>query len=220
MLSVSTMHTQETVELEIEMVATFNGMPLEKNKWYVTKRSDSIQLTSLKFYLTNFKLSTPTLVASEIEKNLLIDGFQKKPFKLNFLVDKIKKNNRLIFDLGVDEAYNTSGANAGDLDPVNGMFWSWQSGYINFKIEGVSPSCNTRKNKFQFHIGGYKAPYQTIRELDIKLKALKGQATVVYIEVSNFFDSIKLSNENQVTIPGIKASQIADQLPKLFLTDE
>ena len=159
-------------------------------------------------------------MASEIEKNLLIDGFQKKPFKLNFLVDKIKKNNRLIFDLGVDEAYNTSGANAGDLDPVNGMFWSWQSGYINFKIEGVSPSCITRKNKFQFHIGGYKSPYQTIRELDIKLKTLKGQATLVYIEVSHFFDTIELSNENQVTIPGINASQIADLLPKLFLTYE
>ena len=136
------------------------------------------------------------------------------------MVDKITKNDRFICDLGVDETYNTSGANAGDLDPVNGMFWSWQSGYINFKIEGVSPSCITRKNKFQFHIGGYKAPYQTIRELDIKLKALKNQAIVVYIEVSNFFDSIELSNDNQVTIPGIKASQIADQLPKLFLTDE
>ena len=84
----------------------------------------------------------------------------------------------------------------------------------------MSPSCITRKNKFQFHIGGYKAPYQTIRELDIKLKALKDQATVVYIEVSNFFDTIELSNENQVTIPGIEASQIADQLPKIFLTDE
>jgi len=220
MLSVSTTHTQETVELEIELVATFNGIPIKKNKWYVTKRSDSIQLTSLKFYLTNFKLLTPTLVASVSEMNLLIDGFQKKAFKLNFLVDKITKNNRLICDLGVDEAHNTSGANAGDLDPINGMFWSWQSGYINFKIEGVSPSCNTRKNKFQFHIGGYKTPYHTVRELDIKLKALKDQATVVYIEVSNFFDTIELSLENQVTIPGPKASQIADQLPKLFLTDE
>jgi hypothetical protein len=159
-------------------------------------------------------------VASEIEKNLLIDGFKKKVFKLNFLVDKITKNDRLICDLGVNEAHNTSGANAGDLDPVNGMFWSWQSGYINFKIEGVSPSCDTRKNKFQFHIGGYKTPYHTVRELDIKLKALKDQATVVYIEVSNFFDTIELSHENQVIIPGTKASQIADQLPKLFLTDE
>jgi hypothetical protein len=56
--------------------------------------------------------------------------------------------------------------------------------------------------------------------LDIKLKALKDQATVVYIEVSNFFDTIELSHENQVIIPGTKASQIADQLPKLFLTDE
>ena len=220
MLSLSTMPPQETVELEIELVATFNGMPIKKNKWYVTKKSDSIQLTSLKFYLTNFKLLTPTQVASESEMNLLIDGFKKKVFKLNFLVDKIAKNDRLICDLGVNQAHNTSGANAGDLDPVNGMFWSWQSGYINFKIEGVSPSCDTRKNKFKFHIGGYKTPYHTVRELDIKLKALKDQVTVVYIEVSNFFDTIELSHENQVIIPGTKASQIADQLPKLFLTDE
>jgi hypothetical protein len=200
------MPPQETVELEIELVATFNGMPLKKNKWYVTKKSDSIQLTSLKFYLTNFKLSTPTLVASESEMNLLIDGFKKKVFKLNFLVDKITKNDRLICDLGVNQAHNTSGANAGDLDPVNGMFWSWQSGYINFKIEGVSPSCMTRKNKFQFHIGGYQNPHNTLRNFTINLNK---QNLELNLNLEKFFEFTKLSNENQVLIPGSNADQLA-----------
>jgi hypothetical protein len=41
--------------------------------------------------------------------------------------------------MGVDSARNVSGAQEGALDPANGMFWSWTSGYIMIKAEGLSP---------------------------------------------------------------------------------
>jgi endonuclease/exonuclease/phosphatase family metal-dependent hydrolase len=38
--------------------------------------------------------------------------------------------------LGVDSVTNAAGVHCCALDPANGMYWSWQSGYIQFKLEG------------------------------------------------------------------------------------
>ena len=101
---------------------------------------------------------------------------------------------------------NTSGAHSGALDPSNGMFWSWQSGYINFKIEGLSPSCVTRKNKFQFHIGGYQAPHNTLRRLSF---ILNKQTAQLNLNLEGFFERTKLAVDNQVMVPGEKANELA-----------
>ena len=111
------------------------------------------------------------------------------------------------------------GALAGDLDPSKGMYWSWQSGYINFKIEGNSPSCKTRKSKFQFHIGGYKNPYKTTKRVYFKIKDTASKAISIHLNIANFFDQIDLKNENQIMIPGKKAKTIAETLSKLFSID-
>ena len=182
--------------------------------------NDSLQLTKLKFYLTNFRLLATVPILPNEDKNLLIDGFHKNKFKLNFTVPKNTKDLLLVCDLGVDKKHNTSGANSGDLDPGNGMFWSWQSGYINFKIEGVSPSCNTRKNKFQFHIGGYQTPHQTKRQLSFKLENWDKYNLVISIELSKFFDDLELGTINQLTTTGAKASQMANQFQKIFSSHE
>ena len=45
---------------------------------------------------------------------------------------------------------------AGDHTGANGMYWSWNSGYIFMKLEGTSPSAPvdaTGKNNFRYHIG-------------------------------------------------------------------
>lgn len=207
--------------MNIIVIANYDGQPIEKNKWYHSKRNDSVRLTKVKFYLTNFRLLSTTGPLLPIEeKNLLIDGFLINKIKLNFKVPKNTKDLILACDLGVDKKYNMSGANSGDLDPVNGMFWSWQSGYINFKIEGVSPSCNTRKNKFQFHIGGYQTPHQTKRQLSFKLENWDIYNLVISIELSKFFDDLELGTINQLTTTGAKASQMANQFQKIFSSHE
>jgi hypothetical protein len=61
----------------------------------------------------------------------------------------------------VDSARNVSGAQKGALDPNNGMFWTWNSGYIFTKLEGYSPQSSS--GGLVFHIGGFKSPDNTIR---------------------------------------------------------
>ncbi len=68
------------------------------------------------------------------------------------------------FVLGVDSLRSTMdiGKRTGALDPAvdhtgaNGMYWSWNSGYIFMKLEGTSPSAPadaTGKNNFRYHVG-------------------------------------------------------------------
>ncbi|RYC71763.1 MULTISPECIES: MbnP family protein [Spirosoma] len=68
------------------------------------------------------------------------------------------------FVLGVDSLRSTMDISrrTGALDPgsdhtgANGMYWSWNSGYIFMKLEGTSPSAPvdaTGSNTFRYHIG-------------------------------------------------------------------
>lgn len=43
----------------------------------------------------------------------------------------------LEFTLGVKTEYLSEGAQGGDLSEANGMVWSWNSGYISYKLEGT-----------------------------------------------------------------------------------
>lgn len=193
--------------VKLKITPLFNNQSITKNTWYVSSQKDSIQFTKLKFYLTDFQVKSIKGEINTIDhSNYLIDIF--KPETLEILLNTVSFNNgdKLSFNLGVSSDLNTTGAHSGALDPSNGMFWSWQSGYINFKIEGISPSSKTRQNKFQFHIGGYQSPYNTIRRFDF---VLNKHTTELNLKLEKFFEGAKLAVDNQVMIPGEKASKLA-----------
>jgi hypothetical protein len=104
---------------------------------------------------------------------------------------------------------------AGDLDPIKGMYWAWQSGYINMKLEGKSSSCKTRNNEFQFHIGGYLSPYYAIRKVALSYDKKATQINIG-IDLYNFFANLNLAKTNSVMIPGTLAMELADYSKSLF----
>jgi hypothetical protein len=59
-------------------------------------------------------------------------------------MDENKSISKITFSAGIDSLTSTAGIQKGVIDPINGMYWAWQSGYVNFKIEGKSSSCPTR----------------------------------------------------------------------------
>ena len=76
--------------------------------------------------------------------------------------------NTIAFNLGIDSITNVSGAQGGDLDPTKGMYWAWQSGFINIKLQGTSNSCPPPKNEFEFHLGGYQYPFNSLQTIILK----------------------------------------------------
>jgi hypothetical protein len=193
--------------VKLKITPLFNKQSITKNTWYVSSQKDSIQFTKLKFYLTDFQVKSIKGEINTIDhSNYLIDIFKPETLEILLNTGSFNNGDKLSFNLGVSSVINTTGAHSGALDPSNGMFWSWQSGYINFKIEGISPSSKTRQNKFQFHIGGYQSPYNTIRRFDF---VLNKHTTELNLKLEKFFEGAKLAVDNQVMIPGEKASKLA-----------
>jgi hypothetical protein len=142
----------------------------------------------------------------------------ENPASLQFSLSPLpqKKVHFLRFNLGIDSLTSVSGALEGDLDPTNGMYWAWQSGYINFKIEGKSPSCKTRKNEFHFHVGGYMQPFYAIQKMKLSVEHIDNEKITIGMDWAKLFEEIPLSKQNSIMIPGKEAMQIAQWATKMF----
>ena len=198
-----------TPKVKLKITPLFNNQSITENTWFVSSQKDSIQFTKLKFYFTDFQVKSIKGEINTIDhSNYLIDIFQPESLEILLSTVSFSNGDELSFNLGVSSDMNTTGAHSGALDPSNGMFWSWQSGYINFKIEGISPSSKTRQNKFQFHIGGYQSPYNTLRRLTF---ILNKQTTQLNLNLEEFFERTKLAVDNQIMVPGEKANELATE---------
>ena len=94
------------------------------------------------------------------------------------------------------------------------MYWTWQSGYINFKIEGTSPICKTRNHAFQWHIGGYKYPNTTIQE--IKLPCTTKKDIVVVIDLKELLEQSSLVEHPEVMSPSKEAVRLSSIFKNCF----
>ena len=186
---------------------------LELRKNYISNH-DTLQLTEFKFYISNTEISYADGTYFKEDNSYHLVNIEKVNSHYIFLAPKSEKIiSKVVFNLGIDSVFSVSGALSGDLDVQNGMYWAWQSGYINMKIEGISKSCKTRKNQFQFHLGGYLKPYYALRKI-----ILYPNQKYIYInvDVSKWFNTINLSEINSVMIPGKQAMQLSDQIVTMF----
>ena len=87
------------------------------------------------------------------------------------ILSKIKKGvyDSISFIIGVDSVRNCSGVQSGSLDPINTMFWAWNTGYIFLKLEGKSPLSSASGKIIEYHIGGYKDPVNAIEKVQLAL---------------------------------------------------
>ncbi len=201
--------------LAVNFHLEFNKLPLELKKNYVSATNDTLTIETFRCYISNIQIQyKDNSVFSQKESYHLLDFNNSNSFQITITKKSDKLISKITFNIGVDSLSNTAGAMTGDLDPVKGMYWAWQSGYINMKIEGKSSSCKTRKNEFQFHIGGYMKPNYTMRKVEIKVNSTN--KINIAIDLKDFFANLFLSKTNSVMIPGKLAMQLADESVKMF----
>ncbi len=113
--------------------------------WYKNQNNDSFNVTTFNYYISNVKLIAEDGTSfAESESYHLIS--QSEPSSKSFSIKNVpaKKYISISYTLGVDSIRNVSGAQTGALDPANGMFWTWNSGYIFMKFEGASPKVQVK----------------------------------------------------------------------------
>ena len=101
------------------------------------------------------------------------------------------------------------------MDPTNGMYWTWQSGYINLKLEGTSSACPARNHFFQYHLGGYQFPNNALQTIQLDFSDHKYQ---LFLPLDNFFQSANLMDKYEVMRPCEEAVHLSVLTGSLFNT--
>ena len=197
----------------------FDGKDIAKETNYISTQKDTLTFETIRFYLSDFQFTyKDKSTYKEPNSYHLIDFEFPETLNLTFKPQNGKEIESIQYSIGIDSLASVSGAMEGDLDATKGMYWSWQSGFINLKIEGKSNSCKTRNNKFQFHIGGYLAPYYAIRKIEIPIEKFQtpNNELIIQVDLAKLFNEIQLSQTNTIMIPGKEAMKIADLSTKIF----
>ena len=206
----------QTNSVQFSVSTTFGATPLDLvDSAFTTNDSKHLKITEVKFYLSKIQLLRNGKIVLE-EKNgfHLVDAGQTNPFIIVVNNTQNISFDQVQFNLGIDSTTNVSGAMGGDLDPTKGMYWTWQSGYINFKLEGTSPLCTTRNNEFQFHLGGYQKPNYCLQPLSFPIK--NSSKIDLNLDVQKILEQVDLSKTNHIMSPSAEAVLISKVVANAF----
>ncbi|MBL7916056.1 MAG: hypothetical protein JNL49_13565 [Bacteroidia bacterium] len=156
---------------------TVDGATLISDTLAYTNASGNVYSVSvLKYYLSNFVFIADDgseFYAPNYELIIESDASYK-----TFVIDNVPNGNytSMRFFMGVDSTRNFSGALTGDLDPVHGMLWDWNTGYLYFMHEGEFIDSTGAILPITFHYGTLKS--LVTEEIPISIKVSGKQRTI------------------------------------------
>ena len=195
----------------------FNSVPVRSDDGVVYKLTGDgvIQFEAFKVYISGIELLNDDKIAWKEENSFhLINASNERSLQILLHPPLSATYNKIKFNVGIDSITNTSGAIGGDLDPTKGMYWTWQNGYINCKLEGKSNLCKSRNNEFQFHIGGYQYPYNSLQTIILMLTSR--ERTDVSIDLGKLINETDLSGENHIMSPSEEAMIFSKKISGIF----
>ena len=218
---------EKTGTIKISFVNTVKAVPLQlRTASYTNPFGEEYTVSKFKYYISHVALAPATGATRENADHYLIDEDKPESLSFSFPVSTGTYTS-LSFLPGVDSLHNVSGAQTGALDPLNDMFWTWNTGYIMAKIEGTSPQSKLVNNKVEFHIGGFTGPNSVLQNIRLNFPAGKtlqvqeGKTSEIIIEVDiNSWwqqpNDIKIAEHPVCSTPGVLAKKIADNYNKMF----
>ena len=200
----------------IRFINTANGKPVVMNEnIYSNAFDEKYSVTKFRYYISNLQFITDPLGPTG-KNSFLADASKTNVFRIKKPKGKI---TGISFLLGVDSILNCSGAQSGALDPLNDMFWTWNSGYVMFKLEGKSDSSQADLQRIEQHIGGYRDPYKTMRQVDLYFKKGVPAKYIVRLDLDKYWNGdnqIHISRIPLITKPGDDAVRSADNFKGMF----
>lgn len=154
-----------TGNLYLELEPTVGAAPLVPGPTaYSNGNGEQFTISTFKYYLSSVQLQRADGTHYAVPDGyFLVDAAQ--PASQHVALHGIPAGTYtgLSFVVGVDSARNVAGAQTGALDPVNGMFWDWNSGYIFVRLEGTAAASAT--GRYKYAIMGFQRPFNTLRTI-------------------------------------------------------
>lgn len=199
--SVTNIFGQNSNVCLLHVTPVFGSSHLTLGKQYLFhNQKDSITFEMVKYYISGIQLSLNSkIVWRDTSRYYLLDAENEKSFSIPLKIPTDLIFNEINFLSGIDSTTNVSGAFGGDLDPTNGMYWTWQNGYINGKFEGKSNLCKSKDSSFELHLGGYQFPYNALQT--VQLKITSKEIIEVHFELDHFINNIDIAEKHHIMSP-------------------
>jgi hypothetical protein len=220
---------QQTGTVQFHFTNTVKAAPIILDSVeYTNPFNETYRVKKLKYYISQIVLGVNNSKEGCTEKESYHLLNEADTASLHFNVTlPANTYNSISFTIGVDSIKNVSGAQTGALDPANGMFWTWNSGYIFFKLEGSSPASTIINNKVEYHIGGFAGINNALKRVTLQLPAGKllhlnpGKTSEIFIEadINKLWQGdheIKIAATPATMSPGALAIKIADNYSNMF----
>jgi len=208
--------------LVIHFKVYVHGEPLQLNKKYKNPFGETYEISRFRFYVGKIEpvYTDSGQKANHASSYHLIDISDSSSTVIEFPAAKGTCNG-IQFLLGIDSVDQNNGAKSGSLDPIKGMFWTWNSGYQSFKMEGISPLSDQPSHVIAYHIGGYRYPYSTVWKIkmnttnDEVFRITKEYKIIIEVpvELDYFFDGatpLRIKEISACTTPGKLARKISE----------
>jgi hypothetical protein len=144
---------------------TTENTPFALNTNYLTPLGDSIKVSELSYYLTNVSLLNANNVWINLGNYDLVDVTDAASMNIALSNVPVGTYSRIRFLVGVDSLANSTGVHEGELSPAFGMYWTWATGYVFFRMKG---RCSANRS-LTFDIGGDA----NLMSVEIPLNAFK-----------------------------------------------
>jgi hypothetical protein len=213
-LSFSTF-SQDTRTITVSFIPIINNEIVKINKDIVIDSAANIKIvvSKLKFYISQLSFyKDEKLVWQDKVAAHLMDA--ENDMSINLSIKKDILFNEIKFGIGIDSITNVSGALDGDLDPLKGMYWTWQSGYVNFKLEGTMPDKNWVNQKFEYHLGGYSGDYNSYNTISLDID--NANDINVSLDIDKFISNWYVGAHPNIMSPGKIAVDFSKILASCF----
>lgn len=188
------------------------------NETYTNPFGEPIIITRFKYYISHVSINE-----KELSPNTFLINEADSSTKTLVFTTGITSPQTLSFVMGVDSLLNVNGVQTGALDPLNGLFWTWNSGYIFAKMEGKSDSSHAPAHSVNWDVGGFRSPYNASRKIQLTIPAdiTKAADPVIVIDADllqwfNAKHAVTIARSPLCHQPGKLAMQLADNYSTMF----
>lgn len=182
---------------------------------------ETITVERFRYYVSNFAVQQENGEIRKLPVSYFLIDEENPATKTITIPVPSGKINHISFLLGVDSIRNVSGIQTGALDPLKGMFWTWNSGYVMAKLEGSSESSSSAGNRFTYHIGGFRPGMNVLKTIDIAIPTSEKEIQEIHInaDINHWFkgsSELKIAETPVCHSPGALAMKIADNYSTMF----
>lgn len=196
-----------------------NFVPNETTTYINSSSNDTLSFTMFRYYISNIRLKKADGTEYvQPDSYFLVNAADAASSTITIPNVPAGTYTDVSYTFGVDSTRNVSGAQSGALDPSYGMFWSWSTGYIMLKAEGISPNSPSQSGSFAFHLGGFQGPNKVVIERQMSLTpagslnlgAASTKSIHIDVHVEKMWDnSPSLSAVYDLQSPGAAAKTMA-----------